>query len=111
MSSETDTQVSLKRYECKACGYIYEPNEGDSRREIPAGTPFEELPEDWLCPVCNAPTSKFKDIGSVGAPSGFEENLGYGLGVNALPPGQKNLLIFGALALLVLFLLSFYSLS
>ncbi len=111
MSSETETPTALTRYECKACGYVYEPTEGDSRREIPSGTPFTELPEDWICPVCSAPTSQFKDIGTVGAPSGFQENLGYGLGVNSLPPGPKNLLIFGALATLFLFLLSFYGLG
>ncbi len=111
MSSETEINTSLKRYECKSCGYVYEPKEGDSRRGIPVGTPFEDLPEDWTCPVCRAETKQFIDIGSVGAPSGFQENLGYGIGVNSLTPGKKNLLIFGVLGLLALFLLSFYSLG
>jgi hypothetical protein len=47
----------------------------------------------------------------MGAPSGFEENLKFGLGVNSLTPGQKNLLIFGALALGFLFFLSLYGLQ
>jgi rubredoxin len=111
MSSETETTTALTRHECKACGYVYEPKEGDSRRGIPVGTAFADIPADWLCPVCSAPKDKFIDIGAVGAPSGFQENLGYGLGVNSLPPGPKNLLIFGALGLLFLFLLSFYSLG
>lgn len=111
MSIETEVTTPLTRHECKSCGYVYEPTEGDSRRDIPVGTPFEALPEDWTCPVCRAPIKQFVDIGSVGAPSGFQENLGYGIGVNSLTPGKKNLLIFGVLGLLALFLLSFYSLG
>jgi rubredoxin len=98
-------------YECRACGYSYEPAKGDSRAKIGAGTPFEELPVNWRCPVCGAPKKQFSNIGPVGAPSGFKENLNYGLGVNRLTPGQKNLLIFGALALGFLFFLSLYGLK
>ncbi len=112
MSVETETAAaSQDRYECPACGYIYEPNEGDARRQIPAGTPFERLPEDWACPVCGASAAKFKNVGQRGAPSGFEENLKYGFGVNTMTPAQKNILIFAGLGFLVLFLLSFYGLS
>ncbi len=105
----TESTLTDHRFECLVCGYVYEPNAGDPKRGIPEGTPFVNLPEDWRCPVCNTRKQKFKDIGVVGAPSGFAENLKYGLGANALTPGQKNLLIFGALALGFLFLLSFYS--
>ncbi len=98
-------------YECTACGYIYEPSKGDSNARIKAGTPFEQLPSDWRCPVCGARHSQFKNIGATDAPSGFEENLSYGFGVNRLTPGQKNLLIFGALALGFLFFLSLYGLN
>lgn len=101
----------LDRYECQTCGYMYEPVKGDDRRQIAGGTAFEQLPQDWRCPVCNAPQSRFSNIGAVGAPSGFKENLKYGLGVNSLTPGQKNLLIFGSLALAVLFFLSLYGLQ
>lgn len=97
------------RFECLVCGYVYEPNVGDTKRAIPAGTAFNELPDDWRCPVCNTRKQKFKDIGPADSPSGFAENLKYGLGANTLSPAQKNLLIFGALALGFLFLLSFYS--
>ncbi|HIK13845.1 MAG TPA: rubredoxin [Leptolyngbyaceae cyanobacterium M33_DOE_097] len=102
---------TLDRYECGTCGYIYEPAKGDDRSQIAAGTPFEELPQGWKCPVCNAPQNRFQNIGAVGAPSGFKENLKYGLGVNTLTPGQKNLLIFGGLALAFLFFLSLYGLQ
>ncbi len=99
------------RYECRSCGYVYEPLKGDSRRQVPANTSFVELDSSWRCPVCNAPKVQFSNIGPKGKASGFEENLGYGLGVNTLTPGQKNILIFGALALAFLFFMSLYGLS
>jgi hypothetical protein len=52
----------------------------------------------------------FRDIGPRTKASGFEENLNFGLGVNRLTPGQKNVLIFGSLALAFAFFLSLYSL-
>jgi rubredoxin len=110
MSSQTPPPEPLDRYECRACGYVYEPEKGDSRK-VPPGTAFSDLPAKWACPVCSAPVSKFDNIGPVGSPSGFKENLSYGIGVNALPPGQKNLLIFGVLGLFILILLSFYGLG
>jgi rubredoxin len=98
-------------YECRSCGYSYEPIKGDSRAKIPGGTPFEDLPLNWRCPVCSAPKKQFSNIGPVGRPSGFKENLNYGLGVNRLTPGQKNVLIFGGLALAFLFFISLYGLK
>ncbi len=47
------------KYECTACGYIYDPAYGDSDGGIPPGTAFEDLPEDWVCPVCGASKSQF----------------------------------------------------
>lgn len=111
MSDQAIEAKPLDRYECRACGYVYEPIKGDSKSNIPAGTPFEELPSNWRCPICSAKTSQFANIGVSGSPSGFKENLNYGLGVNTLTPGQKNLLIFGALGLAVLFFLSLYGLQ
>lgn len=100
----------LDRYECRSCGYIYEPAKGDGVAALP-GTPFETLPIVWRCPVCTARPSQFSNIGPQGNPSGFKENLGYGLGVNQMTPAQKNILIFGALGLGVLFFLSLYGLK
>jgi rubredoxin len=110
MSVEAVDPTTLDRHECAACGYIYEPVKGDGK-QIPPGTPFEELPPTWRCPVCGARTKQFANIGPVGNPSGFKSNLGYGLGVNTLTPGQKNILIFGSLALMVLLFLSLYGLQ
>lgn len=109
-NEQTLAEQAPARYECRVCGYVYEPSRGDSNSDVPSGTRFEELPTDWRCPVCGARTSQFENVGSKGTPSGFQSNLSYGFGVNRLTPGQKNLLIFGALAIAVLFFLSLYSL-
>jgi len=42
----------LKRYRCRLCGYVYSPLRGEPQHGIPEGTPFEDLPEDYVCPVC-----------------------------------------------------------
>ncbi|MEA5447180.1 rubredoxin [Leptolyngbya sp. CCNP1308] len=97
-------------YECRSCGYSYEPVKGDSRAKVPQGTAFEDLPLNWRCPVCSAPKKRFANIGPINAPSGFKENLNYGLGVNRLTPSQKNILIFGALAVGFMFFISLYGL-
>ena len=49
----------MNTWECTVCGYIYNPEKGDPENNIPAGTPFEQLPENWTCPVCGAPKSQF----------------------------------------------------
>ncbi|MEB3209718.1 MAG: rubredoxin [Leptolyngbyaceae bacterium] len=100
----------MDRYECGACGYIYEPVRGDGSR-VASGTPFEDIDAAWKCPVCSASKRQFANIGPAGNPSGFKENLGYGLGVNTLTPGQKNILIFGSLFLAFLFFMSLYGLK
>ncbi len=48
----------MDKYECP-CGYQYNPEKGDPKQGIPAGTKFEDLPEDWMCPVCGLPKSAF----------------------------------------------------
>jgi [NiFe] hydrogenase assembly HybE family chaperone len=45
--------------ECKICWTPYDPAEGDDYRQIPAGTPFADLPDDWHCPGCDAPKAQF----------------------------------------------------
>jgi rubredoxin len=49
----------MQRYVCEVCGYIYDPEEGDPDGGIEAGTPFEQLPEDWVCPMCGASKDEF----------------------------------------------------
>jgi rubredoxin len=108
---KTLSELAPASYECRSCGYVYEPSKGDSKNNVPAGTLFEDLPENWRCPVCGVSRAQFINIGAQNAPSGFKENLNYGFGVNTLTPGQKNLLIFGALALAFLFFISLYGLN
>ncbi len=50
----------MVRYVCTVCGYIYDPAEGDPDNGVPAGTPFESLPADWVCPVCGATKEQFE---------------------------------------------------
>jgi rubredoxin len=108
--TEPDTSA-IDCYECRACGYTYEPDRGDTKNGIPAGTAFTELSPLWRCPVCGAKRGVFNNVGPKNAPSGFKENLGYGFGVNAMTPSQKNLLIFVSLGLAIVFFLSLYSLN
>ncbi len=49
----------MDRYVCEPCGYIYDPAEGDPDNGIEPGTPFEQLPDDWVCPVCGATKDMF----------------------------------------------------
>ena len=99
------------RFECRSCGFVYDPDEGVRKLAIAPGTPFAQLdPIGFRCPVCRSRVGAFKDIGPRNKPSGFEENLNFGLGVNKLTPGQKNVLIFGGFALAFAFFLSLYSL-
>ena len=49
----------MKKYVCDVCGYIYDPAEGDSDGGIEPGVAFEDLPEDWVCPLCGAEKDQF----------------------------------------------------
>lgn len=51
-------------YQCQTanCSYIYDPDRGDRRGKIKKGTRFEDLPDDWRCPVCGAGTKMFKPL-------------------------------------------------
>ena len=42
----------MEKYECTVCGYVYDPVKGDPENGIDMGTPFNKLPEDWVCPQC-----------------------------------------------------------
>ncbi len=50
---------SSQRWICEACGWVYDPPDGDPDSGIAPGTPFEEIPADWSCPVCGARKSDF----------------------------------------------------
>ncbi len=52
----------MKKYVCVPCGYIYNPNEGDPDNGIKLGTAFEDLPEEWVCPVCFVGKDEFEPM-------------------------------------------------
>jgi len=49
----------MEKYECP-CGYVYDPAEGDHENGIEAGTKFEDIPEEWVCPLCEAEKEFFE---------------------------------------------------
>jgi rubredoxin len=49
----------MKKYRCTVCGYVYDPVEGDPDGGISPGTDFNDIPEDWECPVCGVSKSEF----------------------------------------------------
>ena len=107
----TANDTSSHRHECRNCGYIYDPLEGIKKFGISPGTAFLDLDQNkFRCPVCRLGFDAFKDIGPRSKPSGFDENLNYGFGINNLSSGQKNVLIFGGLAFAFACFLSLYSL-
>lgn len=59
-SEEKGTMKMPAKYVCTLCGYVYDPAQGDPDAGIAPGTPFEALPEDWVCPVCGATKDQFE---------------------------------------------------
>ena len=57
----------MQKYRCTVCGYIYDPEVGDPDSGVVPGTPFEELPEDWVCPICGAAKDQFEEVYDEGA--------------------------------------------
>ena len=53
---------SMDKYKCRACPYIYDPAIGDPSQGIEAGTSFEDLPDDWICPVCGVPKDQLDKL-------------------------------------------------
>lgn len=50
----------MKKYVCEPCGYVYDPEIGDPDNGIAPGTAFEDLPEDWVCPICGVGKDEFQ---------------------------------------------------
>lgn len=59
---EENVSDRLAKYRCTVCGYMYDPQKGDPESKIPPGTPFEKLPDDWVCPICGAAKYQFEKI-------------------------------------------------
>jgi rubredoxin len=58
--SMASTPSSADKYVCTVCAYVYDPAVGDPDAGVPAGTRFEDLPEDWICPICGACKAEFE---------------------------------------------------
>ena len=52
-----------RKFKCTVCGYNYDPLKGDETGSIPGGTGFEDLPEEWVCPVCGTRKADFIELG------------------------------------------------
>ena len=52
----------MKKYVCDVCGYVYDPAVGDPDDGVAAGTPFDKLPDEWVCPECGAGKSEFSPM-------------------------------------------------
>lgn len=57
--SEKKEVKKMEKYRCDVCGYIYDPEKGDPDNGVPAGTSFNDIPDDWVCPVCGAGKDSF----------------------------------------------------
>jgi len=57
---EKKEEEKMSKYVCKVCGYVYDPENGDPDGGIEPGTKFEDLPDDWVCPVCGAGKDQFE---------------------------------------------------
>lgn len=52
----------MQKWRCISCGYIYDPSVGDPASGISPGVSFEDLPENWTCPVCGVPKEMFEKL-------------------------------------------------
>lgn len=52
----------MKKYLCNTCGYVYDPAKGDPANGVAPGTPFEKLPDNWVCPECGVGKDEFSPV-------------------------------------------------
>ncbi|MHB1126343.1 MAG: rubredoxin [Bacillota bacterium] len=62
IKEEKEETAKMKKYNCTICGYVYDPEIGDPDGGIEPGTPFEDLPDDWVCPVCGVGKEDFEAV-------------------------------------------------
>jgi len=60
LNDRKERRWKMAKYKCTVCGYVYNPENGDPDSDIKPDTPFEELPDDWVCPVCGASKDQFE---------------------------------------------------
>ena len=56
-----DGRGAWRKFICRACGYIYNEETGDPEDGIPAGTRFDDIADDWVCPLCGAGKEDFSE--------------------------------------------------
>jgi rubredoxin len=54
--------VFMRKYICNVCGYIYDPAQGDPDGGVNPGTPFADIPDDWVCPLCGVGKGDFSPV-------------------------------------------------
>jgi flavin reductase (DIM6/NTAB) family NADH-FMN oxidoreductase RutF/rubredoxin len=62
VEEKKEEKTEMAKYKCTVCGYIYDPAAGDPDGGIKPGTAFEDIPDDWVCPVCGAAKEDFEKI-------------------------------------------------
>jgi len=62
IAEQKEGGAKMAKYQCTVCEYVYDPELGDPDGGIAPGTPFEKIPDDWVCPVCGAAKSEFEKI-------------------------------------------------
>lgn len=107
-AAEVFISRSTGKYECQACGYVYDTAVGFPKKGISPGTPFDEI-DVFRCPQCGANKKYF--VAETETLSGFKENQKFGFGGNSMTAGSKSNLIFGALGFFVVLFLSGYLLE
>ena len=50
----------MQKWVCTVCGWVYDPAVGDPENGVQPGTPFEDVPDDWVCPECGAAKAEFE---------------------------------------------------
>ena len=63
IEEKKEVKSEMDKYECSVCGWVYDPELGDPDGGIGPGTPFADIPDDWVCPVCGATRDEFERIG------------------------------------------------
>ena len=62
VSEATQSDPRTQKWICESCGFVYDPLEGDLDGGVPAGTAFQDIPDDWMCPVCGARKRDFRPL-------------------------------------------------
>jgi rubredoxin len=52
----------MSKWQCTACTYVYDPEVGDPDNEVAPGTPWDQVPGDWVCPMCGVPKDMFEEV-------------------------------------------------